>query len=304
MGTTYQIKVVAHFFDGTGGLKNEIDKRLVAINQELSTYISTSEISRFNRSDDTQKQAVSPDFLYVMTTARQIYRLSGGAWDGTVKPIVDLWGFGSGNKHQTIPDSDAIGKLMNTIGFHHIEISKDGYLQKMIPQVTLDLASIAKGYAVDCISDLIRSHGHENFIVEIGGEVYASGLRKDGKSWRIGVNTPRKDASSGAVYHAVELQNRAMATSGDYRNFFDVNGVRYSHIIDPRTGYPVNNGVVSVSVISGTCTFADGLATALMVMGPEAGIALTNRIADTDCLIIVQKPDYTFTDYYSNGFLH
>lgn len=305
MGTTYHIKVVAHSPLDADRLKNEIDKRLDDLNQELSTYIPTSEISLFNRSVDTKKKrSVSPDFLYVMAMAQQIHQLSQGAWDGTVKPLVDLWGFGSIDRRQTLPDAGTIEELMKTIGFHRIEISKDGYLRKTIPQVTVDLASIAKGYAVDQISDLIRSHGLEDFIVEIGGEVYASGLRKDGKMWRVGVNTPRRDASFDAVYQAVELQNKAMATSGDYRNFFEFNGVRYSHVIDPRTGYPVKNGVVSVSVISDNCTFADGLATALMVMGPETGIELTDRITDTECLIIVRNPDGSFTDHYSKGFPH
>jgi FAD:protein FMN transferase len=303
MGTTYHIKVVARFPVSTDGLDAEIEQTLDAINREMSTFIPTSEISLFNRSVDTEKkQAVSPDFFNVMTTAQKIYRLSEGAWDGTVKPLVALWGFGSAGPRQTLPEPRKIEALMKTVGFHRIEISEDGALRKTAPRVTLDLASIAKGYAVDRISTLIRSRSHEDFIVEVGGEVYAAGRRPDGKKWRVGVNTPRRDASFDMVYQAVELENTAMATSGDYRNFFELNGIRYSHIIDPRTGYPVKNGVVSVSVISGNCTLADGLATALMVLGPTAGVALADRMADTECLIIAQNSDDTFADYYSKGF--
>jgi thiamine biosynthesis lipoprotein len=162
-----------------------------------------------------------------------------------------------------------------------------------------DLNAIAKGFAVDEVSRLISAAGFENYLVEIGGEVYAAGVRPDGKNWRVGINRPQKDATINEVYKAVSIYNQAFATSGDYRNFFEIDGVRYSHVIDPRTGYPVSNGVVSVSIIADNCTLADGLATAIMVMGAEKGIALVNRLDNVECFIIVEKSDGRLVDFYS-----
>ena len=303
MGTTYHIKVVTPFIKNPSDLKHQIENRLKDINQSMSTYIETSEISRFNKSTDTTKQhVISDDFLNVMKMGQKLYLLTGGAWDGTIKPLVDLWGFGAIEKSRRIPDLQKIYKMLKTLGFNQIYITKEGFLQKKIPLITVDLASIAKGYAVDQVSDVIKNHHFKDFIVEIGGEVYASGFRKDKKPWRVGINTPRPGAAYDLVYQAITLTDKAMATSGDYRNFFEVNGIRYSHILDPRTGKPVANGVVSVSVISDTCVFADGLATALVVMGAEKAVALVNRTDNTECLVIVQNPDGSFTNHYSNHF--
>ena len=168
--------------------------------------------------------------------------------------------------------------------------------------MTLDLSSIAKGYGVDRVADTIQKEGFQNYLVEIGGEVFASGYSKDGMLWRIGINRPQTDASLDEVYKVVDLHNRAFATSGDYRQFFVVDGIRYAHIIDPRTGYPISNGVVSVTIIADTCTFADGLATAIMVMGPEKGLDLINRLDAVEGLIIVEQIDGRLADFYSKGF--
>ena len=176
-------------------------------------------------------------------------------------------------------------------------------MRKNDPFVTLDLASIAKGYGVDAISRVLEENEFENFLVEIGGEVYARGHRKDGKAWRVGINRPDRGAALDDVYKAVALTDQAMATSGDYRIFFQVGDRFYSHILDPRTGWPETSGVVSATVVAANCTVADGLATALMVMGPEKGVALVNRLPMVECLIVVRQPDGTFTDHPSQGFI-
>jgi thiamine biosynthesis lipoprotein len=176
------------------------------------------------------------------------------------------------------------------------------FLVKNLAAVTLDLNSIAKGYAVDQVSALIASAGHKNYLVEIGGEVYAAGVRPDGKYWRVGINRPQKDAAFNEVYKIVSIDNQAFATSGDYRNFFEIDGVRYSHVIDPRSGHPVSNGVVSVSIIADNCTLADGLATAIMVMGVENGISLINRLDNVEGLIVVEESDGSLNDFYSTAF--
>jgi thiamine biosynthesis lipoprotein len=303
MGTTYHVKFVAEYLQNTKLLKKEIDMRLDEINQSMSTFRKDSEISRFNAYQTVgEKFRISDDFYNVMIVAKKIYEETGGAWDGTVKPLVDLWGFSKSENKHTIPDKTQIAALLPDIGFNNIEIFADHYLAKKNPSVTLDLASIAKGYGVDQVAALIRANDIQNFLVEIGGEVFASGLRKDGKKWRVGINKPQENAPIDQVYKVVELQDKGFATSGDYRNYFEVNQKRFSHIIDPKNGYPVDNGVVSVSIIAKTCTFADGLATAVMVLGYKKGLDLVNRLDNTECFIVTQNKDGTLIDHYSKGF--
>jgi thiamine biosynthesis lipoprotein len=303
MGTTYHIKVVTGYFQSVSGLKEKIEKRLVEINAAMSTYQKDSEISRFNEFNQTgRKFKISADFYRVMEIAQDIYRLSDGAWDATVNPLVDLWGFGRGGAKNKIPPENEISALLSNIGFENIEIQEPRYLIKKRAAVTLDLSSIAKGYGVDQVADTLRKEGFQNYLVEIGGEVFASGYTKDGKLWRIGINRPQTDAAFDEVYKVVSLRNRAFATSGDYRNFFVVDGTRYAHIIDPRTGYPISNDVVSVTIIADTCIFADGLATAIMVMGPEKGLDLINRLEAVEGLIVVERMDGSLADFYSRGF--
>jgi thiamine biosynthesis lipoprotein len=302
MGTTYHITVVSGSDNGLDDLKEKIDRRLAEINQVFSTYIKDSEISRFNAFEVAgEKLQVSDDFMQVMRVAKKIYQLSEGAWDGTVHPLVDLWGFGPAQRQPRKPPETEIKALMQTIGFDRIRILEPNFLVKDLATVTLDLNSIAKGFAVDQVSRLLAACGFENYLVEIGGEVYAAGVRADGKNWRVGINRPRKDAGINEVYKAISIANRAFATSGDYRNFFEIEGARYSHVIDPRSGYPVSNSVVSVSIIADNCTLADGLATAVMVMGAEKGIQLVNRLDNVECFIVVEKPDGRLINFHSAG---
>ena len=303
MGTTYHVKVVTDAAESVNGLKEKIDRRLDAINQVFSTYIPDSEISRFNALKAAgEKFPVSDDFIQVMRVARKIHQLSEGAWDGTVNPLVDLWGFGPTQRQPQKPPAAEIKARAQKIGFDRIRIAEPNFLVKILATVTLDLNSIAKGFAVDRISGLVAAAGFENYLVEIGGEVYAAGVRADGKNWRVGINRPQKEAAFNEVYKAVSIADRAFATSGDYRNFFEIDGVRYSHVIDPRSGYPVSNGVVSVSIIADTGTLADGLATAIMVMGAEKGIQLVNRQENVECVIVVETSDGRLVDFYSAGF--
>ena len=303
MGTTYHITVVTDDLKGVGGLKEKIDVRLEDINRVFSTYLEDSEISRFNALNNAgEKFRVSDEFIQVLKVGRKIHQLSEGAWDGTVNPLVDLWGFGPTQRETKMPAAGAIKERLDRVGFDRIQIIAPNFIVKNSASITLDLNSIAKGFAVDQVSQLIAASGFENYLVEIGGEVYAAGLRKDGKKWRIGINKPQKNAAFNAVYKVVSLSNKAFATSGDYRNFFEINGVRYSHVIDPRTGYPVSNGIVGVSIIANNCTLADSLATAIMVMGVEMGIPLMNRLDNVEGLIVIEESDGSLADFYSTGF--
>jgi thiamine biosynthesis lipoprotein len=303
MGTTYNIKIIAPFFKTLSGLKKKIDRRLADVNHSMSTYLTDSEISRFNDlKNSDEKFQISEDFFQVMLVAEKLYRDTDGAWDGTINPLVNLWGFGNTGRKNMIPPKEEILKLLAEIGFNHIQLSNDRHLMKRNASLSLDLASIAKGYAVDQIARLIKRSGIENFLIEIGGDIYASGVRMDGQFWKIGINKPDPDAPYDQIYKVIAIKDKAFATSGDYRNFFTVSGKRYSHIIDPRTGYPVDNGVVSVSIIADTCVFADGLATAVMILGHKKGLELVDRLETVECLIIRRDNDGRLIDYFSRGF--
>jgi thiamine biosynthesis lipoprotein len=302
MGTTYHITVVSDRSRDWPAIQRLIDARLDQINQSMSTFRPDSEISRFNAVTQTGKPfPISADFLRVMLAAREIYRLTQGAWDGTVNPLVNLWGFGKSGPMKDLPSRAAVEQARRKVGFDQIDISVNGYLTKKSPQVTLDLASIAKGYGVDQIAVLLHGLGFKNYLVEIGGEVNAVGRRPDGREWRVGINRPQIDAPADAVYRVVRLHNAALATSGDYRNFYRINGRTYSHIIDPHTGRPLQNGVVSASVIADNCTLADGLATALMVLGPQKSIALLDQLPGVEGLMIVRQSSGAFQNFQSQG---
>ena len=304
MGTTYHIKVVTANPQKISDLKEKIDKRLEDINKSMSTYRKDSEISRFNALKIAgQRFKVSRDFAQVIMESKRLYRLTGGAWDGSIFPLVNLWGFGKSERKNRLPAKEKIASLLRDVGFNNIDLVDGRYLLKKKASISIDLASIAKGYAVDKVAELIKKEDIKNFLVEIGGEVYASGVKKDGLYWRIGVNRPRKEAPYDEIYKIVTLKDKAFATSGDYRKYFEVKGQRYSHILNPRTGYPVANGVVSVSIVAGTCVFADGLATAVMVMGRKKGLELVNGLDGAECLIVVRDKNGSFKDFASSGFV-
>ncbi len=301
MGTTWHVKVVSGPFQAASGLKEKIDRRLEEIDRSMSTYRKDSEISRFNGSAG-EPMAISEDFFQVLAAVRRLHGLTGGAWDGTVNPLVDAWGFRGGKPMETPPEASEIRRLLERVGFHRIEIHDDRRIAKRSPAVSLDLASAAKGYGVDVIAALLRGEGFENFLVEIGGEVRGEGVKADGGPWRVGVNRPEKEAAVDAVHIVVPLHDKSIATSGDYRKFFEMGGKRYSHVLDPGTGFPVDNGVVSVSIIADSCTFADGLATAVMVMGREKGLALVERLDRTEGMVVVRGENGELANFYSNGF--
>jgi len=287
MGTTYSIKLVSAKPLSESLWQEKIDLRLKQVNARLSMYQKDSELSRFNAAPKDRPFRVSSDFYQVLEQCRNLYTLTFGAWDGTVKPLVDLWGFGTKGRRTTPPEPGEIKALLKTIGFNKLDIG-DHILTKTMPGITLDLGSIAKGYGVDEIARLIRDGGVENYLVEIGGELAGAGENKHRKAWIVGIASPEKGILNSGLCKEVRLDNKAIATSGNYRNYFEKNGRIYSHIISPKTGYPVENAVVSASVISDTCTRADGLATALMVMDTGKAIALINTLDNTECLIIRQ----------------
>ena len=301
MGTTYAVTVVAGPFASVEGLQARIDRRLEEINRAISPYRTDSEISRFNRFDRVGEEfPVSADFLQVMQVAARLHALSGGAWDGTVGPLVDLWGFGRGGSPGRVPAPEAIAALLPEVGFDRIEIRDSGALVKRRARVSLDLSSVGQGYGVDQIVAILRAAGFEDFLVEVGGEIHAAGTRRDGRAWRVGISRPAPGARPEDIHAVVALRDQSFSTSGDYRQFFVQDGVRYSHHIDPATGYPVPGGLVSVSILAGgSCTFVDGLGTAVRVMGVEKGLALVERLEGVAALLVVQGPDGSLHNHVS-----
>lgn len=280
MGTTYQVKYVAGSGPGAperSSLQAGITAILQAIDRQMSTYREDSELSRFNASRSTKWFPVSRDLATVLATATSISRRSGGAFDVTVKPLVDLWGFGSGPPQPPmVPKADSLAAARARVGFQHLSVrAAPPAIRKQIPGLEIDLGAIAPGFAVDKIAGFLSDHGVQSYLVELGGEVYARGHRPDGRGWQIGIERPT-DAGT-EVDISLELDGKGLSVSGSYRNYFEHHGIRYSHEIDPSTGAPVRHRTVAVAVVAGNVAEADAWSTALLVLGSERGAALAER---------------------------
>jgi thiamine biosynthesis lipoprotein len=273
MGTFYTIKIVTTDLRQQNikpdSLKLQIDSLLVQINHWMSTYQNDSEITGFNNFSKSEWYPVAPELAYVVSYAQKISKLSDGAFDITVGPLVNLWGFGPEDRTTLVPTDAEIKILQELIGFQKLHVnSTPSTLKKEITEIYCDLSGIAKGYGVDRIAEYLDSLGIRNFMTDIGGEIRAHGRNAGNELWKIGVATPDEEFG---VQKVIPLENKAVATSGDYRNYFEKDGQRYSHTIDPRSGKPITHRLASVTVIHDSCMVADGLATAINVMGPEVG---------------------------------
>lgn len=277
MGTTFQVKYVADSGQGapsSESLQPGIDAVLQQIDRQMSTYREDSELSRFNASRSTDWIPVSRDLAAVLETAAMISRRSAGAFDVTVKPLIDIWGFGSGPAGPPrLPDAAALAAARARVGFRHLSIrAAPPAIRKQIPDLEVDLGAIAPGYAVDAIARFLSGHGVRSFLVELGGEVYARGRRPDGRGWQIGIERPTDVRRE--VDISLELDGKGLSTSGSYRNYFEYDGIRYSHEMDPSTGAPVRHRTVAVAVVARNAVEADAWSTALLVLGSDRGAAL------------------------------
>lgn len=276
-GTTFTVKVVASEQDDdvTTRAAELIRESVEAVDRAMSTYRSDSEIVAFNQ-HGASEFAASEALLEVVAEAQRVSRLSGGAFDITVGPLVDAWGFGPAGLVEP-PSPDVLLNLLASTGYEQVSVDREAaVLRKGRPEIRIDLSAIAKGYTVDRIAAGFVAAGFQRFMIEIGGEVTARGRNGSGEVWRIGIERP--DAAGRAVHVAVPLADLSLATSGDYRNFIERDGVRLSHTIDPRTGRPISHGLASVSVIHSSCMTADALATALEVLGPDEGYELAAEL--------------------------
>ena len=290
MGTTYNIKVIGEQVD-TKKLQTDIDALLVELNQQMSTYIANSELSRFNQSRSLQPQKVSAGLYRVVKEALRLGKISDGLLDITVGPLVNLWGFGPEMRPETVPSQQQLAEAKARIGLQYL-VLKAGLLQKTKPDVYIDLSTIAKGYGVDLVAEYIEQQGYHNYLVEIGGEMRVKGFKHTGELWHVAIEKPETEQR--AVFQIIVPKNNAVATSGDYRNYFEVDGQRFSHIINPKTGQPINHKLVSVTVIHPSSMTADGLATALMVMGEKQ--ALTFAEQHQLAVYMIVKTDHGFIE--------
>lgn len=275
MGTTWTVKIVvpAEPELAQAELQASIEGLLEQVNDEMSTYRPQSELSRFNAAAEGEWIPVSPTTAAVVERAIEIGRQSRGALDVTVGPLVDLWGFGTDPRPARVPSVDELEAARQAVGLEHLEVSLDPPgLRKQVAGLRVDLSAIAKGDGVDRVGALLDAEGYRDWLVEIGGEMRGRGRRPDGDPWSIAIERPTPD--SRGIAKIVPLRDVAVATSGDYRNYFVEDGVRYSHTIDPRTGAPIRHELASVTILAETCRDADGWATAIDVLGPEEGYAV------------------------------
>ncbi len=288
MGTTYSVKL-ARVPPGRQlkDIHRDVDRLLDRLNGLMSTYLADSEVSRFSQSRSTDWFPVSRETATVVAEAQRVSQLTGGAFDVTVAPLVNLWHFGPKEPKRKIPADEEIQAAKQRVGYQHLHVRLEPpALRKDLPELSLDLSAIAKGYAVDRVAEYLESLGAADYLVEIGGETRTKGRKADGTPWRIGIEQP--DPSGMAIMKVLEPGDRAVATSGDYRNYFEVDGRRYSHEIDPRTGRPVEWHLASVTVVADRCMTADALATALMVLGPVEGYNFSVR-QKLAVLLVVRK---------------
>jgi thiamine biosynthesis lipoprotein len=294
MGTEYHISWVSKTDDDVAlelereSIKQQVDQRLSDINKSMSTYDSQSELSLINHSSNLNWQNISVGLYRVLVMAKQVNEQSDGAFDITVGPLVNLWGFGPDKANNLAPELSEINLLLAEVGSDAISLREQGgiFQLRLAASRYLDLSAIAKGYAVDVLGNLLQERGVDNYLVEVGGEIVAKGFKPQNKHWRIAIEAP--DDNGRSVQIIIPLSNMGLATSGDYRNFFELDGKRFSHTIDGRTGYPVDHNLASVSVLHESVALADAWATALTVLGAERGLELA-EIYDLAAYFIVRS---------------
>lgn len=277
MGTAFTVKApklpkpveIAKLDEAIRSLLNDVNNR-------FSTYIDASELSQFNRTQSTDWVIASEAFVHVLSEALNVSQMTGGAFDITVGPLVNLWGFGPENRRAKIPDQASISAVLNSIGYQHLHTrDMPPSVKKDRPDIYVDLSAIAKGYAVDRVAEYLERLEINNYMIEIGGELRAKGLNSNAQPWRIAIEKPLSEIR--VVDRVFAIDNAAVATSGDYRNYFEADGERYSHTIDPLTGAPIKHKLASVTVLGHTTMTVDAVATALMVLGPDKGFELARK---------------------------
>lgn len=275
MGTTYAVTVSGLRPDLRPAVEAAVDRELELVDTLMSTYRPDSELSRLNRHPAGQPFPLSPETSAVLATASEVSALTGGAFDVTVGSLVGAWGFGAGRLAE-LPAEQTIRRLREASGWQKLRLDPERRTAvRTVPGLQCDLSAVAKGYATDRIAEAIEGLGHRNYLAEVGGEVRVAGHNPEGGPWRIGVERP--DAAGRVARRILQLRDTAVATSGDYRSYREVDGHRFSHVVDPRTGRPSDSGIASATVMDASAARADALATAFLVLGEAEGIRLAER---------------------------
>jgi len=301
MGTSFTAKIAGARMSEAGATaaRDAVAGALDSVVAKMSTYLPDSELSRFNRHADRTPFALSAETLAVFTVAQRVSQASGGAFDITIAPLVDAWGFGPAKAHRVVGDRE-IAMLAASVGWTGIAVDATaGTATKRRANLRADLSGVAKGFAVDQAARALDSLGIADYMIEAGGEVRTRGRNAEGRPWQIAIERP--DAMPQRPHFIVPLSGLSMATSGDYRIYFEQDGRRYSHEIDPATGQPVRHGLASVSVVGPECGYADAMATALIVLGPDKGYALAAE-QNIAAHFIVREPDGSLRDRPTPAF--
>lgn len=293
-GTYYQI---SYYAEHPRIEQEEIEEELQQFLLIASLWEPNSIISKVNRNEPVE---LNEDFVAIFSTAQEISRETGGAFDITVGDLVNLWGFGFKSGQE--PTATSIDSLLKFVGYQKVSVI-DHRVIKEHPETSIDFNAIAKGYSADMISNLLRRKGINDFIVDIGGEIVAAGKKPDGSAWNIGIEKPANDRdASRQLQIVISLSNKSVATSGTYRKYREIDSIRYSHTVDPKTGRPVSHSLLSVSVIADRCVVADALATAFMVMGMEKAISFLENHPEYEAFFIYSGKDGAFQTTSTNGF--
>lgn len=292
MGTSYTVELAVPIDDAVRkGITERIEAELAEIDRAMSTYDTRSELSVFNRRQDLRWTPASPGLIEVLDTASLISTATQGAFDATVGPLVDLWGFGPQYRNRRVPDVAVIERVREGVGYQHVQIDRSaGAIRKRHSRAQIDLGAIAPGYGVDRLAMILDRQGFDDYLVEIGGEFRARGTTAAGRLWRVAIERPVE--GSRILGEIVVLENRAIATSGTTRDFFEQDGRHYSHCIDPRTARPVEHPPMAVSVVADTAMEADAWATALLVLGPEQGHSLAQTHGLAALLVTASGSSY------------
>ena len=301
MGTTYNISIAINRNSNvdTIQLQNKVDSLFTKVNNIFSTYIENSELTQFNNKFTTIPIKISPEFSELYKKAANISLISDGSFDFTVLPLIKLWGFGPNFNNLKIPSKQKISDIMHYTGINKLEYA-DSYLSKLNENVQIDFSAIAKGWGVDQTALFLNSLGFNNYMIEIGGEIRVAGFNSSNSEWNIGISNPEY---FGAEFHStISISDLAVATSGSYNNYFTIDSTNYSHIIDPKIGFPIKHDLVSATVVANDCATADAMATAVMVKGFNPGLEWINSLPDIECLLIKKDDSGHYMAGKSNGF--
>ena len=278
MGTTWRATILPQTSSAQdANVSKLITNRLEELEAIFTNWRKESPVSRFNDSRSTEWQNVPRELAEVVQFAREISAQTQGSFDITLGPLIDLWGFGAKGRLHQVPAPETFEAARKRCGWEKVEVKMEPpMLRKTQPDVEINVSALVEGYAADDVSKRLKELGYKNFLLDIGGELLGQGQKRDGSAWKAGIQQPDED--KGVITAAIELKNEALATSGTYRQFFEVEGKSYSHVLDGRTGRPVEKRLVSVSVKSPSCFFADAWATALLSLGPDEGKALAEKL--------------------------